>query len=199
MGNWPYSRSRGIALAATFAALISVASPISIPLGPITQVPITLQVFVVYLAGALLGARYGTLSMVIYLVLGAVGLPVFAGLSSGTAVLLGPTGGYLFAFPIATLLGGYVASRRPATRGGDTIRVSLSALLSLLVIYVIGVLWLSYYLGLSLLNGVLLGAVPFIPVDLLKAVVAVPIAVRLRWSTLQLPVNAGGPEPGASQ
>jgi biotin transport system substrate-specific component len=199
MGNWPYSRSRGIALAATFAALISVASPISIPLEPITQVPITLQVLVVYLAGALLGARYGLLSMVIYLTLGAVGLPVFAGLSSGTAVLLGPTGGYLFAFPIASLLGGYVARRRPATRGGDVIRVSLSALLSLLVIYVIGVLWLSYYLRLSLLNGVLLGAVPFIPIDLLKAVVAVPIAVRLRWTTLQLPVNMGGSEPGASQ
>src|SRR5438876_2312967 len=199
MGNWPYPRSRGIALSATFAALISVASPVSIPLGPITQVPITLQVFVVYLAAALLGARYGTLSMVIYLVLGAVGLPVFAGLSFGTAVLLGPTGGYLFAFPIATLLGGYVARRRRATRGGDTIRVSLSALLSLLVIYVIGVVWLSNNLGRSLLDGVLLGAVPFIPVDLLKAVVAVPIAVRLRWSALQLPVNAGGPEPGASQ
>ena len=198
MGNWPYPRSRGIALAATFAALISVASPFSIPLGPITQVPITLQVFVVYLAAALLGARYGTLSMVIYLALGAAGLPVFAGLSSGTAVLLGPTGGYLFAFPIATLLGGYVARRRPATRGGDTIRVSLSALLSLLVIYAIGVVWLSYYLGISLLNGVISGAVPFIPVDLLKAVVAVPVAVRLRWSTLQLPVNVSGPEPGAS-
>ena len=197
MGDWPYPRSRGIALAATLAALISVASPINIPLGPITPVPITLQVFFVYLAGALLGARYGALSMVIYLVLGAVGLPVFAGLSLGTAVLLGYTGGYLFAFPIASLLGGYVARRRPATRRGDTIRVSLSALLSLLVIYVIGVVWLSYYLGLSLLNGVLAGAVPFIPLDLLKAVVAVPIAVRLRWSTLQLPVNAGGPELGA--
>ena len=198
MGNWPYPRSRGIALAATFAALISVTSPIRIPLDPITQVPITLQVFFVYLAAALLGARYGALSMVIYLVLGAVGLPVFAG-PSGTAALLGPTGGYLFAFPIATLLGGYVARRRRATRGGDTIRVSLSALLSLLVIYVIGVVWLSNNLGRSLLDGVLLGAVPFIPVDLLKAVVAVPIAVRLRWSALQLPVNAGGPEPGASQ
>jgi len=197
MGNWPYPRSRGIALSATFAALISVASPVSIPLGPITQVPITLQVFFVYLAGALLGARYGALSMVIYLVLGAVGLPVFAGLSFGTAVLLGYTGGYLFAFPIASLLGGYVARRRPATRRDDMIRVSLSVLLSLLVIYAIGVPWLSYYFGLSIRDGILSGAVPFIPLDLLKAVVAVPIAVRLRWSTLQLPVNTGGPEQGA--
>jgi len=197
MGDWPYPRSRGIALAATLAALISVASPINIPLDPITPVPITLQVFFVYLAGALLGARYGALSMVIYLVLGAVGIPVFSGPSSGPAVLFGFSGGYLFAFPVASLLGGYVARRRPATRRGDTIRVSLSALLSLLVIYVIGVVWLSYYLGLSLLNSVLAGAVPFIPLDLLKAVVAVPIAVRLRWSTLQLPVNTGGPELGA--
>src|SRR2546428_9766481 len=104
MGNWPYSRSRGIALAATFAALISVASPISIPLGPITQVPITLQGFVLYLPAALLGARYGTLSMVIYLALGAAGLPVFAGLSSGTAGLVRPPSGYLFPFPLLNLL-----------------------------------------------------------------------------------------------
>ncbi len=192
MGNRPYPRSRGIALAATFAALISVTSPISIPLGPITPVPITLQVFLVYLAAMLLGAWYGALSMVIYVILGAIGLPVFAGLSSGTAVLLGPTGGYLFGFPIASLLGGLVARRRSATRGADTIRISISALVSVLVIYGIGVVWLTSYLGLTIEQGILFGAVPFIPVDLLKAVVAVPIAVRLRWSSLQLPVNTGG-------
>ncbi len=170
---------------------MSVASPISIPLGPITPVPITLQVFIVYLAASLLGGWYGALSMIIYLVLGAAGLPVFAGLFSGTAVLFGPTGGYLFAFPIASLLGGFVARRRSATRRADTVRVSTSALLSLLVIYVLGVAWLSYSASLSALQGVLLGAVPFVPVDLLKAVVAVPIALRLRWSHLQLPVNVG--------
>lgn len=191
MFTQPYSRNRGLALAATFAALMSVASPISIPLGPITPVPITLQVFIVYLAASLLGAWYGALSMIIYLVLGAAGLPVFAGLSSSTAVLFGPTGGYLFAFPIASFLGGFVARRRSATRRADTVRVSTSALLSLLVIYVLGVAWLSYSVGLSVLQGVLLGAVPFVPVDLLKATVAVPIALRLRWSHLQLPVNVG--------
>ena len=191
MGSPPFSRSRGIALAATFAALISVASPVSIPLGPVTPVPITLQVFLVYLVAALLGARYGAISMVIYVILGAVGIPVFAGLSGGTAVLVGPTGGYLFAFPVASLLGGAVAGRRAATRRSDLFRVALSFLVALVVIYGIGVVWLSNYLGLSLVDGTFLGAIPFIPVDLLKAVVAVPIAVRLRWSTLQLPVNVG--------
>ncbi len=192
MGNRPYSRSRGIALAATFAALISVTSPISIPLGPITPVPITLQVFLVYLAAALLGPLYGALSMVIYVILGAAGLPVFAGLSGGTGALLGPTGGYRFGFIVASLLGGLVARRRSRTRSADTVKVSLSALVSLLVIYGLGVVWLANYLGLSISDGILYGAIPFIPVDLLKAVVAVPIAVRLRWSTLQLPVNTPG-------
>ena len=189
-----YPRTRGIALAATFAALISVTSPISIPIGP---VPITLQVFLVYLAASLLGPRYGTLSMLIYLALGAAGLPVFAGLSGGTAVLLGPTGGYLFGFLGASLLGGLVARSRSSRRGADTIRVSASALVSLLVIYGLGVAWLMNSLHLDIYAGLTFGAIPFIPVDIVKAVVAVPVAVRLRWSTLQLPVNAatGPPTP----
>src|SRR5438477_6204250 len=103
MGGQPYPRSRGIALAATFAALISVVSPISIPLGPLTPVPITLQVFIVYLAIALLGPWYGTLSMAIYLLLGAAGLPVFAWLSGGGSTLFGYEGGYLFGFAAACL------------------------------------------------------------------------------------------------
>jgi biotin transport system substrate-specific component len=185
----PYPRSRGIALAASFAALTSVVSPISIPLGALTPVPITLQVFLVYLILMLLGPWYGTLSLAIYLLLGVTGLPVFAGLSGGTAILVGPTGGYLFAFPIAALLGGLVARRRSASRSNDTIRVSVAALVALGLIYGIGVAWLSNSFSLSLYNGFLAGALPFIPVDLLKAVVAIPIAVRIRWSSLQLPVN----------
>jgi biotin transport system substrate-specific component len=186
LGRSTYPRTRGIALAATFAALISISSPISIPIGP---VPITLQVFLVYLAAALLGPSYGALSMLIYLALGAAGLPVFAGLSGSTAVLLGPTGGYLFGFFLASFLGGAVASHRSQSRRADTVRVSASAIVSLVVIYALGVLWLMNSLHLDIYTALSVGAIPFIPVDLVKAVVAVPIAVRLRWSTLQLPVN----------
>ena len=191
MGNRPYPRSRGIALAATFAALISVASPITIPLAPITPVPITLQVFFVFLALALLGPWYGTLSMAIYLLLGAAGLPVFAGLSGGGSVLFGYKGGYLFGFVAACLVGGLVAGRRAATNRSDTLRVAVGCLVGLAVIYAIGVVWLSNYLGWTLSKGFALGALAFIPVDLVKAVVAVPVAVRLRWSNLLLPVNTG--------
>src|SRR5438445_13249325 len=96
MGGQPYPRSRGIALAATFAALISVVSPVSIPLGPLTPVPITLQAFFVYIAVALLGPVYGTLSMVMYVLLGAAGLTVFAGLAGVGCGLYGTLGVYLF-------------------------------------------------------------------------------------------------------
>jgi biotin transport system substrate-specific component len=194
LNTWSYSRTSGIALAATFAALISVTSWIEIPLKWITPVPITFQVFVVYLTVALLGPRYGAVSMIAYLLLGAMGLPVFAGFSSGTATLFGPTGGYLFAFPIANLVGGQIALKRATTRRRDTFRVTVSALVALALIYGIGVLWLSYYLHISFIAGLLAGAVPFIPLDLLKGVIAVPIAVRIRWSNLRLPIKRSGSE-----
>jgi biotin transport system substrate-specific component len=184
LGLRPYPRSRGIALAATFAALISVFSPVSVPIGP---VPITLQVFIVYLALALLGPLYGTLSMLIYLFLGLVGLPVFAGFGSGSAVLLGPTGGYLFAYPLAGLFGGLIARGRASTRGRDTTKVALGCLAGIALIYTLGAAWLSLFIGAE--PAIAGGVVPFVPIDLLKAVVAVPLAVGLRWSPLQLPIN----------
>jgi biotin transport system substrate-specific component len=181
----PYPRSRGVALAATFAALISVTSPLSLSIGP---VPVTLQVFFVYLAVALLGPYYGGLSMGVYILLGAGGLPVFAGFTFGTAVLFGSTGGYLFGFLVATLVGGWVAGHRSTTRKGDSMRVTISAAISLAIVYILGVAWLSAFIGLT--SAIVYGFLPFIAIDILKAVVAIPIAIGLRWSNLQLPVNA---------
>ena len=194
MGD-PYPRSRGVALAATFAALISVTSPLSLSIGP---VPITLQVFFVYLAAFLLGASYGALSMGIYLLLGALGLPVFAEFHAGAGTLFGATGGYLFGFLVGSFLGGMIARHRSATRSGDTVKLSLSALVCLVVVYLFGVVWLSYIVG-GLYNAVVFGLLPFILVDVVKAVVAVPIAVGLRWGALQLPVNRQGGAPAVGQ
>jgi biotin transport system substrate-specific component len=184
LGLRPYPRSRGIALAATFAALISVFSSVSIPIG---LVPITLQVFIVYLALALLGPWYGTLSMLIYLFLGFAGLPVFAGFGSGAIVLFGPTGGYLFAYPLAGLFGGLIARGRASTRGKDTTKVALGCLVGITLIYALGAAWLSIFIGIG--RAIAVGVVPFVSIDLVKAIVAVPLAVGLRWSPLQLPVN----------
>ena len=128
--------------------------------------------------------------MVIYLLLGATGLPVYAGMNSGTATLFGPTGGYLFAFPIASSVGGLLARTRGTNKRSDTVRVSISALVALAIIYGLGVVWLSAYIHKSLLDGFIGGALLFIPFDIIKAVIAVPICVRMRWSHLQLPIHA---------
>ncbi len=102
---------KGMVFAALFAALTGAVAWFKIPL-PFTPVPITLQTLMVLLSGTVLGPYYGALSMVIYLALGAIGLPVFAGGSSGAGSLLGPTGGYLFSYPVAAFVIGYLLQKK---------------------------------------------------------------------------------------
>jgi biotin transporter BioY len=102
---------KGMVFAALFAAFTAAVAWFKIPL-PFTPVPITLQTLVVLISGAMLGSYYGALSMIIYLILGAIGLPVFAGGSSGIGVLFGPTGGYLFSYPIASFVIGKMLEKK---------------------------------------------------------------------------------------
>ena len=102
---------KGMVFAALFAALTGAVAWFKIPL-PFTPVPITLQTLMVLLSGAILGPYYGALSMIIYLILGAMGFPVFAGGSSGFGALLGPSGGYLFSYPIAAFVIGYMLVKK---------------------------------------------------------------------------------------
>src|SRR3989339_1369533 len=102
---------KGMMFAALFAALTAAVSPIKIPLG-FTPVPITLQTLMVLLSGAMLGPYYGALAMILYILVGALGLPVFAGGGSGIGALLGPTGGYLISYFIAAFVIGKVVQMR---------------------------------------------------------------------------------------
>jgi biotin transporter BioY len=102
---------KGMIFAALFAALTAAVAWFKIPL-PFTPVPITLQTLAVLLSGVMLGSYYGALSMIIYLLLGAIGLPVFAGGGSGIGALLGPTGGYLFSYPIAAFVIGKMKEKK---------------------------------------------------------------------------------------
>lgn len=183
-----YPRTKGLALSASFAVLLGILSLISIPL-PFDFVPITLQVLGVFLIASLLGPYYGTLSCLIYLMFGAMGVPVFHGGTSGLSIILGPTGGYLVSFPIATLVGGSISQTVARERKLETLRVATGFAVSLIIIYAAGTLWLMEYLHLTLLQAFLLGTVPFVGFDALKAVVAAPIAIRLRSARLDLPVN----------
>lgn len=123
--------------AGTFTALIVVGAWISIPIGP---VPFTLQVFFVFLAAYMLGKKYGTLSIATYVLLGAIGLPVFANFKGGAHVLIGPTGGYLFGF----ILGGFVIGLLSEKRE-NFVWYLVSGLSGLGIIYLLGVFVLNFY------------------------------------------------------
>ena len=109
------TKLKGMVFAALFAALTAAVAWFKIPL-PFTPVPITLQTLMVLLSGAMLGSYYGALSMITYLILGAIGLPVFAGGSSGVGALLGPSGGYLFSYPIASFVIGKMLEKRKLSK-----------------------------------------------------------------------------------
>jgi biotin transport system substrate-specific component len=147
--------------------LIAASARLSIRL-PFTPVPITGQTFAVLLTGMLLGARRGGLALLLYLVEGASGLPVFAGGAAGVGVLFGKTGGYLWSYPLAGALTGWLAERGWDRRPhGAALAMALGSLL----ILVTGSLWLSLFVG-GLTNGFLLGMLPFLPGDTVKLALA---------------------------
>lgn len=173
-----------VSLASSFAALTALGAYIYIPL-PFTPVPITLQTFFVYFAAVLLGGKLAALSQAIYLLLGVVGLPVFAGGRAGFGVLLGPTGGYLIGFVAAAYVAGRIAG------GGGFLRGLAALIVATVIIYGLGILqlWVSmntfYGEGLGLAEAALMGTVPFIFGDLLKIFAVLCLLRSVKISALR--------------
>lgn len=164
-----------VVYASLMAALIAVGAYLQVPL-PIGPVPLVLQNLFVLLAGLLLGSRWGLISVGIYLLVGAIGLPVFVGGKGGLAHFLGPTGGYLLGFAACAVVTGYLAEKfsNPALK--DVLAVVLGSL----TIYVFGVPWLKLVTGMSWQKAVMLGMLPFLPGDAIKAAAAVLLARAIR-------------------
>ncbi len=166
-----------------FASLTVVGAYIAIPL-PLSPAPIVLQNLFVLLAGLLLGKKWGTASVAIYLLAGAAGLPVFAGGTGGIAHFAGPTGGYLVGFVPAAFVIGVFSDKKNSGPLFDVIAMIAGSL----IIYAMGIFWLKIYTGFSFLKTVIVGMVPFLPGDALKIAAAVFIAKRLR-PVMNLPGN----------
>ncbi len=164
----PRSNAITIALVVAFALVTAASAQLSIPL-PFTEVPLSGQTFGMILAGAALGSTMGAASQLLYLMLGAVGLPFYAGGTSGWEVVRGATGGYIVGFIVGAWLIGRLAERKH----DRAVKTAIPAILiGSAAVYAIGVPWLAVVTERSLPAAISAGMAPFIVGDLLKVVAA---------------------------
>ena len=162
-----------ICIIAIMTAVTAVLAQISIPLP--MMVPMTMQTFAVTLAGILLGAKRGAVSMIIYLLLGAVGAPVFTGLKGGLQSLAGPTGGFLLSFPVmAYIIGKGIELRKK--KGMFTLLLIVGTVSN----YVVGVAMYCVVMESTVWTAVTACVLPFIPTAVIKAILAAALGLRLR-------------------
>ena len=175
------SVTKPIAYSFLFATLTALGAWVEVPMIP---VPMTMQTCAVLLSGALLGARWGALSQIIY-VLGGLFLPIYAGGAMGISTLFGATGGYLLAFPIAAFLTGI--SLRNITIETSLYTLFMRVFAISLVIMVLGTIWLQVALNLSLVQAISFGFVPFIIGDMIKCMLVVAIVRADKWISTHKP------------
>ena len=162
-----------LVLCSMFSAITAILSQIYIPL-PFTTVPVTLQIFAVALTGIILGAKKGFISVGIYIVLGAIGMPVFAGMTGGLGILLGPTGGFLIACPIMAFIIGYASERYLSCAN-----IIIFMIVGLIIVYLMGTLMFALISKTSIYHSFLLCVVPFIFVDILKLILATSVGISI--------------------
>src|SRR6201998_4132991 len=170
--------SRQVALVVGASLFVALCARITIPLLPLTPVPLTVQNLGVLLVGLLLGSRRGFAALALYLGGGAVGLPVFnpTGLG-GMAQLLGPTGGFLIVYPLVAFLAGYVFERSSKT----FVRAAVAGLLAEILLFASGLTWL-YVFTHSLAKAAYFGLYWFLAAEVIKVMFAAAIAIRWRRS-----------------
>ena len=174
----PLDRTRAVSLVVAFSLLTALAAQIVIPVGP---VPITAQTFAVLLTGALLGSRLGAMAMIVYLIEGASGLPFFYHGTSGIPHLLGPTGGYLIAFPAAAFITGAFAEH-----GWDKRFLTAAASMAIgsAVIMLSGWVWFALLTNTQLSTAFQLTVLKFIPGDIIKILLAAAV-LPSGWALLK--------------
>lgn len=169
---------RGIILCGIFAAVTAVLAQIEVPL-PI--VPISGQTLAVGLTATIIGSRYGAIAMICYALLGAVGLPVFAGFKGGLQVLIGPTGGYIFGFIVAAFVTGFILEKTKYTISMAMVANTVGMIITL----IFGAVQLKFILDLTWNQALAAGIYPFIVVGLIKAYLASWLGITVRKRLVQ--------------
>lgn len=171
-------------LTGLMTALLCILGPLSVVI-PVSPVPVSLGSLGMYLAASVLGGQLGTLSCLLYLLLGMAGLPVFSGYTGGAGRLLGPTGGYLVGFIFLVLTAGPFTGRFVESRWKNRLCSGFGMLLGTAVLYLFGSLWLARLSGIGFYKALWAGVIPFIPGDLVKILAAVLLGTTLRGRLIQ--------------
>lgn len=159
--------TKNLVITALFTAILCVLAQINIPTQPI---PFTLSVFAIFFIGALLPPRYALMSVMAYVLLGAFGLPVFAGSKGGISVLTGMTGGFIMAYPFMALL---TSMSHTYMKRWRTVALTIGMLLSLVICYAFGSFWFTVVTGKSFTYALTVCVYPYLLFDLLKITLAV--------------------------
>ncbi|MFT8871747.1 MAG: biotin transporter BioY [Sporolactobacillus sp.] len=164
---------RNFILSALFAAFTAILAQVQIPL---PFVPITGQTLAVGLTATILGSRYGALAMIIYAALGAIGLPVFTGMSGGIGGIIGPTGGYIISFIVSAFVTGWILEHTAFKLP----QALIANLIGMVITLLIGWIQLKYVTGLSWTKAMAIGVSPFILVGIIKAAVSAWLGIEVR-------------------
>lgn len=173
--------TKHLTLIGLMTAVTCILGPFSIPL-PFSPVPISFTNLAVYLTVFVLGMKSGTISYIIYLLLGAAGLPVFSSFTGGLGKLAGPTGGYLIGFLFLALIAGFFIDHYPNKRSF----AFAGMIAGTLVCYLFGTAWLSFQMNLSFKAGLAAGVLPYLPGDIVKIMIASLIGPKLRSAVSRL-------------
>ena len=175
----PRLRTKDLVLTALMAAVLCIVSPWSVNIGPI---PVSFSLFAIYLTMYLLGAKLGTLSVLIYLLIGLLGLPVFSNFTGGPQKLFGPTGGFLIGYlPMALLIGLFLdhTQKEHLTFRRMLLRIVVIFACTL-VLYGFGTVWYVFQSGTDFLAALSVTVLPFLPIDLIKNVLAALLGPAIR-------------------
>lgn len=170
-----------IILIGIFAAITGICAQIAFQ-SPFSPVAITMQTFAVFISAIILGSKCGAFSQIIYLLIGAIGFPVFSNFHGGFGIILGPSGGYLISFPIIAFLIGYAVEHKIKL---SFVSSMLLMILGLIVCYSLGTAQLAFLTKNSFIKALNIGVYPFILFDLVKIILASAIGLQVRKSLIK--------------
>jgi len=166
-------KTKSMVICAVFSAILCIFCVLTVPIG---TVPVSLSTLAVMLTAIILGPKKSSISVIIYIMLGCVGLPVFSGFKGGFQILVGPTGGYIWSYILMALLIGSVAKKYANNR----IIIFIGCIASIIICYIFGTIQFTFVQNISFMSALSVCVLPFIPFDIVKTVLAVFLGTSLK-------------------